>query len=111
MRDTIASDLHDDVGSSLSSISIFSELARRQIHKSPAHAANLLQRIENISRNLIDSMDDIVWSINADNDTFEDAILRMQEFAVSMLEAKSIKSRIKTSEKPRPNHIASGNTP
>lgn len=100
MRDTIASDLHDDVGSSLSSISIFSELARRQIHKSPTHAANLIQRIEKISRNLIDSMDDIVWSINADNDTFEDAILRMQEFAVSLLEAKSIRTEIKLPKNP-----------
>ena len=90
MRDTIATDLHDDIGSSLSSISIFSELARRQLKKSPVHAANLMQRIERISRNLIDAMDDIVWSINADNDSLEDAILRIQEFAVSILEAKGI---------------------
>ncbi|HKK44968.1 MAG TPA: two-component regulator propeller domain-containing protein, partial [Balneolaceae bacterium] len=78
MRDTIATDLHDDIGSSLSSISIFSELARRQLMKSPMHAANLMQRIERISRDLIDAMDDIVWSINADNDSLEDAILRIQ---------------------------------
>lgn len=90
IRSDIASDLHDDIGSALSSISIYSELARREAKNNPEHAARFSGRVENISRNLMDAINDIIWSINPGNETLEDVVLRMEEFAVDLLEAKGI---------------------
>ena len=98
LRSDIASDLHDDIGSALSSISIYSELARREVKNNPAHAARFSERVENISRNLMDSMNDIIWSINPGNETLADVMLRMEEFVVGLLEAKGMEVYLKTPE-------------
>ena len=90
VRTRIATDLHDDLGTSLSRIAIFSQLAKREIKNSSSKIFDLLEKIETSSRGLIDSMDDIVWSINPDNDSLEDATLKLENFAIELLEAKDI---------------------
>ena len=89
-RSAIATDLHDDIGASLTSIALFSDLARKEITSHPSQAAERLQRIADSSRVLLDKMNDIVWSINPENDSLEDIFLRMKELAVGMLGAKGI---------------------
>jgi two-component system sensor histidine kinase UhpB len=86
LRNNIAADLHDDIGSTLNSISLFSEIAKKQagIHL-PA-----LDDIGNSSRNVIDSMSDIVWTVNPDNDTFENTICRMRSIVHTVLKSKTI---------------------
>ncbi len=60
LRNNIASDLHDDIGSTLNSISIYSEVAKQQAGKDiPA-----LDLIGSNSRKIIENMSDIVWTIN-----------------------------------------------
>ena len=66
MRNSIADDLHDDIGSTLSSISIMSELAKG---KSP-EAIPLLISIEENAISLQENMSDIVWAVNPKNDRF-----------------------------------------
>ena len=86
LRNKIASDLHDDVGSTLSSISIFSEMAQQQSKE----VQPLLQTIQNSSRNMLEAMADIVWTINPENDQFEKIVMRMRNFAFELLGAKQI---------------------
>ncbi len=86
LRNKIASDLHDEVGSTLSSIRIFSELARQQSKE----VQPMLDQIGESSRNMLESMADIVWTINPENDNFEKIILRMRSFAYELLGAKKI---------------------
>lgn len=86
LRNKIASDLHDDVGSTLSSISIFSQMAQQQSKE----VNPLLETIEDSSRKMLDAMADIVWTINPENDQFEKIILRMRSFAYELLGAKNI---------------------
>jgi two-component system, NarL family, sensor histidine kinase UhpB len=86
LRNRIASDLHDDVGSTLSSISIFSELAKEQSKE----VVPMLESIGDSSRKMLESMADIVWTINPENDNFEKIILRMRSFAYELLGAKKI---------------------
>ena len=86
LRNKIASDLHDDVGSTLSSISIFSEMAKQQSKE----VVPLLDTIGESSRKMLDAMADIVWTINPENDQFENILLRMRSFAYQMLGAKKI---------------------
>ena len=86
LRNKIARDLHDDVGSTLSSISIFSQMAQEQSKET----IPLLETIGESSRKMLDAMADIVWTINPENDQFEKIILRMRSFAYELLGAKNI---------------------
>jgi two-component system sensor histidine kinase UhpB len=86
MRNSIADDLHDDIGSTLSSISILNELAKE---KSP-EAISLLDSIGENTLSIQENMSDIVWSLNAKNDRFENVLHRMNQFASEIFEAKNI---------------------
>ncbi len=86
MRNSIADDLHDDIGSTLSSISIMSELAKQ---KSPG-SSSLLDAIGESAQSLQENMSDIVWAINPANDRFENVLQRMSHFASEILDAKNI---------------------
>jgi ligand-binding sensor domain-containing protein/two-component sensor histidine kinase len=90
LRSSIAKDLHDDVGSALSSIAMLSNIA--QDGKTTAHLKpdEIFSRIGDTSKRMIDLMDDIVWSVNPDNDRFNNMLIRMREYAVEMLEIKDI---------------------
>lgn len=98
MRFRIATDLHDDIGTSLSEIAITSDVARQSVKTSPEETEALLQRIAATSRSLLDSMNDIVWAIKPDSDGLEDLIFRMQEFALRILEAKGIDVRFEKAD-------------
>ena len=89
MRTAISSDLHDEVGASLTSISLFSEMARQSML--PAHKKEeYLQRIGERSRDSIEQMSDIIWSINPENDGLSQMLLRMKNYALEVAEAKDI---------------------
>jgi ligand-binding sensor domain-containing protein/two-component sensor histidine kinase len=84
IRMRIATDLHDDIGSSLSQIAILSEVARGP-GEADADALDPLGRIASISRELVDSMSDIVWAVNPKRDNLHDLTRRMRQFAGEML--------------------------
>ena len=86
IRNSIADDLHDDIGSALSSINIMSELAKQ---KSP-EASPLLTSIGESTSTIQENMSDIVWTIKSGNDRFENVLQRMNQFASEMLDAKNI---------------------
>jgi signal transduction histidine kinase len=86
MRNSIADDLHDDIGSTLSSISIMNELAKA---KSPA-ALPLLTSIGESTAFIQENMSDIVWAVKTGNDRFENVLQRMNRFATEILEPKNI---------------------
>ncbi len=94
IRNKISGDLHDDIGSTLNSISVYSEVAKQDQSKH-AHA---LEMIGEASRKIIDSMSDIVWTINPENDSFENIILRMRSLAFNLLRAKNIEFIFKADE-------------
>jgi signal transduction histidine kinase len=79
VRTGIATDLHDDIGSSLSQISILSELARRKQEHGPGAAP--LASIAELSREIVSSMSDIVWAVNPHRDSLHDLTRRMRAFA------------------------------
>jgi signal transduction histidine kinase len=86
LRNKIATDLHDDIGSTLSSISIFSQMAQEQ----SKDTVPMLETIGESSRKMLDAMADIVWTIKPENDQFEKIIMRMRSFAYELLGAKKI---------------------
>jgi len=97
VRHSIARDLHDDMGSTLSSISILSQIARNhQRQERPEQAAALLEQIGDSSHRMLDAMDDIVWTINPAHDSLEDVMARMRSFASDVLEARGIDLHFRT---------------
>jgi len=82
LRTTIASDLHDEIGSALTRISMTSELMniKQQLD------TRVVERISIDSKNAIASISDIIWSVDARNDTTDDLLLRMKEHAYNMLD-------------------------
>lgn len=92
VRSRIATDLHDDIGASLSQIAILAEVARERMSHGGAEraAAEPLERIAETSRGLVDSMSDIVWAINPEVDTLSDLVHRMRRFAEDTLGASDI---------------------
>lgn len=90
LRTTIASDLHDDIGSTLNSISVYTEIAGHHLNSDAAKAKILLDKMGMASRSMIDTMSDIVWTINPKNDDFENVLKRVQFFAGELLSGKNI---------------------
>ncbi len=96
MRNRIAEDLHDEIGSTLSSISILSEMVAFQQNKSGDKASPMLQ-VSNDARDVIDKMDDIIWTINPENDAFYNLETRIKSYAIPLFESKDINFTIKFS--------------
>ncbi|MEO8150936.1 MAG: tetratricopeptide repeat protein [Bacteroidia bacterium] len=90
-RKQISADLHDDIGSTLSSISIYSE-AMKNKYKAGDYdkAMQLAEEIGNNSREMMENMSDIVWSINPGKDDLQQISNRMQAAATNLLSQKDI---------------------
>ena len=82
LRTTIATDLHDEIGSALTRISLTSELMNIKQQMD----TKVVERISNDSKEAIASISDIIWSIDARNDTRDDLVARMREHAHNMLD-------------------------
>ena len=93
----ISRDLHDDMGSTLGSISIYSEVVKTRTIRNE-NADEAIAKIGNASRELIDKMSDIVWSLNPNNEGFEQLQNRIQVFAAIMLTPHEILYTIYTDE-------------
>lgn len=94
IRNKIAQDLHDNVGSTLSSISVYSQVAK--IHNSQGNnedLQNVLGRIAATSSEMISEMNDIVWTINPRNDSMQKILQRMESFAKPLLHTQNIQFR------------------
>lgn len=85
LRTKIARDLHDEMGSTLTSINVLSKVAMQSGSLS-SDVTGYLQKIKDNSGIMMESMSDIVWAINPMNDSIEKVLLRMKEFAAEMLE-------------------------
>lgn len=89
MRVRIASDLHDDVGSALTEIALQSDFL--QTTEADDALKQSLEQIGTQSRRIVSSLDDIVWSIDARNDTMGDLTDRMQDYINNVLPDREVR--------------------
>lgn len=89
LRNHIAADLHDEIGSTLSSISILSEIVSLQ-QKNGNFKPEIMEQVSNDSRKVIEKMDDIIWTINPENDSIQNLETRLKTFAIPLFESKDI---------------------
>lgn len=90
IRNHIARDLHDDIGSTLSSIHILSKVMLQQTNQNSAYTTGL-KKINGHAATMMESLGDIVWAVNPQNDSVEQVILHMKEFAAEILDPLNIK--------------------
>ncbi|MBL7986191.1 MAG: hypothetical protein JNM91_14385 [Flavobacteriales bacterium] len=88
VRERIARDLHDEIGSTLSSVSLYSSVAQKKVAQKAPEANELLARISESTTQVLESINDIVWAVNADNDDMEHLVKRMIDHAVRMTETR-----------------------
>lgn len=88
LRNQIAADLHDEVGSSLSSIHMLSQMATKQ--DSEATHKDILQRMSSNAKETMDRMGDIVWMIKPGETEAGSLLQRMQRFAYEICSSKNI---------------------
>jgi PAS domain S-box-containing protein len=90
LRTRIASDIHDDIGSTLSSIAIFADLLIHELGQSSARARELAARVAKDLHRVQESLHEIVWTLNPENDSLENITLKIHEHAVERLEPAGI---------------------
>lgn len=87
-RSRIARDIHDDLGASLTHISLLSQ-------SSPSQNSNqVLDQIQNTTRHLMRSMDEVVWAINPEHDTFDDLANYLSSYAQEFLSVAGVRCRL-----------------
>ena len=79
LKTKLAADLHDNIGSGLTEISILSELASRDMNNGSGGNTQNLKSISETARKLVDNMSDIVWVVNPKKDSLHDLILRLKD--------------------------------
>jgi streptogramin lyase/signal transduction histidine kinase len=91
VSDRIAADLHDEIGSTLSSIALYGAVARQRTTDPENNA--LMDRITDGTNAALESMNDIVWSVNSRFDGMEHLVDRMRAFAVRTAEEHGFELR------------------
>ncbi len=81
LRNHISRDLHDEVGSTLSSLALFGTVARSSLKENPEKTVKLLNLINTNATETVESMNDIIWAINSDEDSIMSLINKMRGFA------------------------------
>lgn len=70
-----------------------SDLLQSRLDDSP-NSEEMLRKIGENARNMLESMDDIIWSVNPQNDSFQNIIMRIREYAIPLLEPLDTKFSI-----------------
>lgn len=90
----ITADLHDDIGSTLSSLQINSVIANHLMENKPTKAKEVLVKIEEQSRELSERIGDIIWSMKPSKDEFIDFETRIKNFTNNILGSTNIEIKI-----------------
>jgi signal transduction histidine kinase/ligand-binding sensor domain-containing protein len=81
----ISKDMHDEVGASLTRISILSEIAKSR-QQEPAKSQEVIQQISEIAGNVVDELSEIIWAMNPKNDSLDNFAAYVRRYASTYLE-------------------------
>ncbi|MDB5013383.1 MAG: hypothetical protein JWQ25_1585 [Daejeonella sp.] len=88
-RVRIAKDVHDDIGSGLSKITLMAQLANNRMRASGI-AGLEINNISQISKDLVENMRDLIWVLNPENSTLDNLIARIREYCSDYLEGLEV---------------------
>lgn len=87
-RSRISKDMHDDMGSGLSKIAILSELLKA--YPNEEKEAEQIEKISRTAKDLVDSMGQIIWAMNSENDKIENLTAYLREYAIDFFESSGV---------------------
>lgn len=90
IKQKISQDLHDDIGASLSSLRIYGAIAEKTFSQNPEKAMEMLGKISDQSKVLMENMGDIVWSMKINNTTATSLETKVKNYSVELLEDSNI---------------------
>jgi ligand-binding sensor domain-containing protein/signal transduction histidine kinase len=92
-RMRIARDMHDEIGSKLTKISFMTERAKREL-QGQEPVARKLEAIAGTSRDLLQTLDEIVWAVNPHNDTLEHLAAYLGQYATEYLQNTAVECEL-----------------
>ena len=96
----ISRELHDEVGSTLSGILMYSHLTREQIYAAKTdEVEKSLNSIQQSAVEMVEKLSDIVWLVNPEKDSLKKLIERLEQYAEDMAEIKGMEVKISISPK------------
>jgi signal transduction histidine kinase len=90
-RNRIASELHDDLGSGLSIIRFLSDHTLHQQQPASDESRQNIRRIYQSAGELLEKMSDIIWAMNAENDTLANLAGYLQGYAYEYLDVNQLR--------------------
>jgi signal transduction histidine kinase/ligand-binding sensor domain-containing protein len=97
IKNAISRDLHDHIGSSLSSIGFMTELIKKETSKE--RIQSIIERISRSAQITQENLYDIIWQVNAGDDDFASIADRMREFIHNIFESQSVKTTFEIDKK------------
>jgi signal transduction histidine kinase len=90
-RNKISAELHDDIGSTLSGISMYSHMADGLLQSNDySKAKDAVNVIKKSANDIVHKLGDLVWAINPDKDSMEKMLERIEQYGIEMCRAKNI---------------------
>ncbi len=103
-RNRISADMHDDLGAGMTTIRLYSELAKKRI------GDKVIPEIEKISSSaneLLEKMNAIIWSMSSSNDSLGNMVAYIRSYSLEYFEDTGINCHINIPEN-LPNIVVSG---
>jgi signal transduction histidine kinase len=86
-RERVSKEIHDDIGSSLTTLGLLSDMLRKE----PGYADNPnVQKISSVTQDIVNSMNEIIWAVNTQNDTAGSLLAHIRKFATNFLQQHHI---------------------
>ncbi|MGD8781888.1 MAG: two-component regulator propeller domain-containing protein [Ignavibacteria bacterium] len=94
VRRKAADDFHDELGSRLTKISLYSEIIKRNKFEPTLTNINYINKISEISKTLAFGMRDFIWTLDPEKDTLYEVIIRLKDFGDEIFDKTGIAFRV-----------------
>lgn len=95
----ISRELHDDIGSTLSGIVLYSHLAENQMQTNDTEeVGQSLNVIQQSAHGMVSRLNDIVWAVNPEHNSLKSLMQKLEEYATEIAIAKQIKVEVNAKE-------------
>ena len=95
----ISRELHDDIGSTLSGIVLYSHMAENQVRAQQAgEVENSLNVIQRSANDMVSRLNDLVWAVNPEHNSLKNLMQKLEEYATEMTMVKNIKVQVSAPE-------------
>lgn len=90
VRKNISEDFHDELGSKLSIISMYSEFTKQELNRDNSKASAYLDKVNDTASRLYENTRDLIWALNPQHDSLYDLFLQLKDFGEEMFQDTNI---------------------